>query len=234
MPRLRVAVDVGGTFTDVFVLDEETADVRVAKVPSTPRDPMQGVMDGIAAAQLDLADVTLFSHGTTVATNALITRRFPPSALVTTRGFRDVIEIRRGTRDDLWDAYKDVSPPYIRRRDRFELTERIDFEGTVVEPVDEDETRALAARLERRGVETVAVCFINAYANPANEQRVREILEAELPGVRSRPPARLCPRSSSTSASRPRWPTRCWPRSSAATSAGWRRACATTATPATC
>jgi N-methylhydantoinase A len=178
-----VAVDVGGTFTDVFVLDEETADVRVAKVPSTPRDPMQGVMDGIEAARLDLADVTLFSHGTTVATNALITRRFPPSALVTTRGFRDVIEIRRGTRDDLWDAYKDVSPPYIRRRDRFELTERIDFEGRVVEPVDEEETRALAGRLKRRGVETVAVCFINAYANPANEQRVREILEEELPGV---------------------------------------------------
>ena len=183
MPRLRVAVDVGGTFTDVFVLDEENADVRVAKVPSTPRDPMQGVMDGIAAAELDLGEVTLFSHGTTVATNALITRRFPPAALVTTRGFRDVIEIRRGTRDDLWDAYKDVSPPYIRRRDRFELTERVDFEGRVVEPVDEAEARALAARLRRRGVETVAVCFINAYANPANEARVREILEEELPGV---------------------------------------------------
>jgi N-methylhydantoinase A len=178
-----VAVDVGGTFTDVFVLDEESADVRVAKVPSTPRDPMQGVMDGIAAAELDLGDVTLFSHGTTVATNALITRRFPPAALVTTRGFRDVIEIRRGTRDDLWDAYKDVSPPYIRRRDRFELTERVDFEGRVVEAVDEEETRALAARLKRRGVETVAVCFINAYANPANEARVREILAEELPGV---------------------------------------------------
>jgi N-methylhydantoinase A len=178
-----VAVDVGGTFTDVFVLDEESADVRVAKVPSTPRDPMQGVMDGIAAAELDLGDVTLFSHGTTVATNALITRRFPPAALVTTRGFRDVIEIRRGTRDDLWDAYKDVSPPYIRRRDRFELTERVDFEGRIVEPVDEAETRALAARLRRRGVETVAVCFINAYANPANEARVREILAEELPDV---------------------------------------------------
>ena len=77
MPRLRVAVDVGGTFTDVFVLDEDSGDVRVAKVPSTPHDPMEGVMDGVEAARLDLADVTLFSHGTTVATNALITRRFP-------------------------------------------------------------------------------------------------------------------------------------------------------------
>jgi N-methylhydantoinase A len=183
VPRLRVAVDVGGTFTDVFVLDEDTSDVRVAKVPSTPRDPMQGVMDGVAAAEIDLADVTLFSHGTTVATNALITRRFPASAMVTTRGFRDVLEIRDGTRDDLWDAYKDVSPPYIRRRDRFEVTERVGYEGTVLTALDEEEARELARRLGRRGVETVAVCFINAYANPANEVRMREILEEELPDV---------------------------------------------------
>src|SRR5690242_5904586 len=96
MPRLRVAVDVGGTFTDVFVLDEDSSDVRVAKVPSTPADPMEGVMEGVAAAEVDLGDVSLFSHGTTVATNALITRRFEPAAMVTTRNFRDVLEIRRG------------------------------------------------------------------------------------------------------------------------------------------
>src|ERR687890_1825460 len=151
---LRVAVDVGGTFTDVFVLDEQSADVRVAKVPSTPRDPMQGVMDGIAAAELDLGEVTLFSHGTTVATNALITRRFPPAALVTTRGFRDVIEIRRGTRDDLWDAYKDVSPPPIKRRHRFEVAERIDYAGNVLEELDEAGARELAALLRRHEVQT--------------------------------------------------------------------------------
>ena len=104
MPRLRVAVDVGGTFTDVFVLDEDSAEVRVAKVPSTPRDPMEGVMDGVAAADVDLADMTLFSHGTTVATNALITRSFPSAAMVTTRGFRDVLEIRDGTRDEIGRA----------------------------------------------------------------------------------------------------------------------------------
>src|SRR5690349_24649318 len=99
---------------------------------------MEGVMEGIAAADLDLAEVALFSHGTTVATNALITRRFPPAAMVTTRGFRDVIEIRRGTKEDLWDAYKDVAPPYIRRRDRLEVTERIDYAGEVLTPLDED------------------------------------------------------------------------------------------------
>jgi N-methylhydantoinase A len=180
---VRVAVDVGGTFTDVFVLDEDSADVRVAKVPSTPSDPMEAIISGVAAADVELSDVTLFSHGSTVATNALITRRFPPAAVVTTRGFRDVLEIRRGTKDDLWDAYNDVAPPYIRRRDRLEVGERIDYTGRVLEPVDEDGARAVSAKLRRRGVQTVAVCFVNAYANPANEQRMREILEEELPGV---------------------------------------------------
>src|SRR5690349_16801729 len=144
---------------------------------------MEGVMEGIAAADLDLAEVALFSHGTTVATNALITRSFPPAAMVTTRGFRDVIEIRRGTKEDLWDAYKDVAPPYVRRRDRLEVTERVDYAGAVLTPLDEDDARAVAEQLRLREVATVAVCFVNAYANPAHEQRMREILEEELPGV---------------------------------------------------
>ena len=98
MPRLRVAVDVGGTFTDVFVLDEDSGGVHVAKVPSTPSDPMEGVMAGVEAGGVELSDVSLFSHGTTVATNALITRRFEAAAMVTTRNFRDVLEIRAGPR----------------------------------------------------------------------------------------------------------------------------------------
>jgi len=181
--RYRVAVDVGGTFTDVFVLDEDTAAVNVAKVASTPDDPMEAIMSGISAAGVDLADVTLFSHGTTVATNALITRRFPPVAMVTTRGFRDVLEIRRGTRDDLWDAYKDVAPAIVRRRDRLEVSERIDYQGQVIQELDEAEARSVAEQLRARGVQTVAVCFINAYANPTNERRMRQILEEELPDV---------------------------------------------------
>jgi N-methylhydantoinase A len=180
--KARVAVDVGGTFTDICVLDEVSGLIDVAKVPSTA-DPIDAVVSGVLAAGVDLRDVVLFSHGTTVATNALITRDLPRAAMVTTRGFRDVIEIRRGTKDDLWDAYKDVAPPYIRRRDRLEVTERIDYRGEIVTPLDEEEARSLAAVLRRRGVKTVAVCFINAYANPAHELRTREILEEELPGV---------------------------------------------------
>ncbi|WP_411731041.1 hydantoinase/oxoprolinase family protein [Paeniglutamicibacter sp.] len=181
MANLRVAVDVGGTFTDVCIFDEETQEMRVTKVPSTPHDPMLAVMGGVERAKINLADVSLFSHGTTVATNALITRKFPSAAMVTTKGFRDVIEIRDGTKDDLWDAYNDVSGPYIRRRDRFEITERIDFSGKVVTPLDETEARQLAALLRKRGTTTIAVCFINSYANPANEIRMREILQEEIP-----------------------------------------------------
>ncbi|MDA2986854.1 MAG: hydantoinase/oxoprolinase family protein, partial [Actinomycetota bacterium] len=184
MGSLRVAVDVGGTFTDVFVLDEATAQTRVGKVPSTPDDPGRAVLEAARSVDVDLKDVVLFSHGTTVATNALITRRFPPAAMVTTKGFRDVIEIRDGTKEDLWDAYKDVAKPYIRRRDRYEVTERTDYQGKELVPLDESEARTLAGRLRKKGVQTVAVCFANSYANGDHERRMKEILEEELPGVR--------------------------------------------------
>src|SRR5436190_14038855 len=182
MGKVRVAVDVGGTFTDICILDEDGGGIGVGKVPSTA-DPIDAVVTGVLAAGVDLRDVVVFSHGTTVATNALITRNLPPAAMVTTRSFRDVIEIRRGTKADLWDAYNDVAPPYIRRRDRFEVTERIDWAGEVVTPLDEDDARRVAAILLRRRVQTVAVCFVNAHANPEHEVRMREILEEELPGV---------------------------------------------------
>lgn len=178
-----VAVDVGGTFTDVCVLDPATGRLDVAKVPSTA-NPIDGVLAGVEQAGIDLANTALFCHGTTVATNALITRRLPKAAMVTTRGFRDVVEIGRGTRDDLWDAYKDNARPYIRRRDRLEVTERIDQRGEIVTALDEDEVREVARILGRREVETVAICFINAYASATHEQRAAEIMREALPDVR--------------------------------------------------
>ncbi|BBG04566.1 MULTISPECIES: hydantoinase/oxoprolinase family protein [Pseudonocardia] len=193
MSRQRVAIDVGGTFTDVCVFDEDGHDVQVTKVPSTPDDPMRAVLDGVARGGIDLRRVSLFSHGTTVATNALITRSFRPAAMVTTHGFRDVIEIRDGTRDDLWDAYADVAPPYIRRRDRFEVPERVDHAGRIVTPLDEPAARELARLLRRRGAQTVAVCFVNSYANPVHEIRMREILEEELPGASVSTSAEILP-----------------------------------------
>lgn len=193
MSQLRVAVDVGGTFTDVCIFDDAATSMRVTKVPSTPHDPMIAVMNGVERAGIDLRDVTLFSHGTTVATNALITRRFPQAALVTTKGFRDVIEIRDGTKDDLWDAYNDVPGPYIRRRDRFEVSERVDYAGRVITPLDETEARRLAALIRKRGASTIAVCFLNSFANPEHETRMREILEEEIPDATVTTSAEILP-----------------------------------------
>jgi N-methylhydantoinase A len=179
---LHLAVDVGGTFTDICLFDDEEGSTRVGKVSST-KDPIDGVFEGIGDIGVPLDEIGLFSHGTTVATNALITRSFPRAAMVTTEGFRDVIEIRRGTKQDLWDAYVDVAPPYIRRRDRFEVGERVDYAGEELEPVNEDDVRRLAHLIRRREIETVAVCLVNAHVNPEHENKVKEILQEELPDV---------------------------------------------------
>jgi len=182
LPHLRVAVDIGGTFTDICILDQDTGHVRIAKTASTP-DPIDGVMTGLSTGDVDLADVVLFSHGTTVATNALITRRLPRTAMVCTEGFRDVIEIRRANKDDIWDIYKDVAPPYIPRRDRLTIPERVDAAGKVVTPLDETAALEIARILRKRGVAAVAVCFMNSYANPVHERRMQAILADALPGI---------------------------------------------------
>ncbi|AXC50752.1 hydantoinase/oxoprolinase family protein [Paracoccus suum] len=182
MAELRVAIDIGGTFTDVCIMDAADNSIRVTKVPTTP-DPIDGFMAGLARGNVDLRDVALLSHGTTIATNALITRRLPRTALVTTQGFRDVIEIRRSDKEDLWDTYKDVAPPYIPRRDRLDVPERVDGSGKIVTPLDEARAREIARILKKRDVKAVAVCFINAYLNPANERRMKEILVEELDDV---------------------------------------------------
>lgn len=183
MSKYQLAVDVGGTFTDVFVFDSQTNKISVVKVSSTPHNPAEGILTGVAQAKVNMEDIHFFSHGTTVGLNALITRNLPKTALITTKGFRDVPEIRRGTRLELWDAYADVAPPYIRRRDRFEVEERVDYNGNVLAPLNEQEAYGLARILKRRGIESVAISFINAYTNGVNELRMKEIIQQELPGV---------------------------------------------------
>lgn len=183
MAQTRLAIDVGGTFTDVFVFNEDTGEIFVTKTSSTPSNPEQGILNGVEKAELKGQDIKIFSHGTTVGTNALIERKLPKTALITTKGFRDVTEIRRGTKEDIWDTYKDTAKPYIQRRDRFEVNERIDYEGTVLQAIDEEEIRVLAKKLKRRGTESIAICLINSYVNGENEAKVKKILLEELPDV---------------------------------------------------
>jgi N-methylhydantoinase A len=183
MTNTRVAVDVGGTFTDVCIMDESTGQIRIEKTPSTPDDPMRAIMTGVSDAKVDLADVTMFSHGTTVATNALITRNLPRSAMVCTEGFRDVVEIRRSNKEDLWDTYKDVAKPYVPRRDRLTVKERVDAAGKVITELDENEARRVAEVLKKRDVKAISVCFINSYVNSDHEVRMRDILREVMPDV---------------------------------------------------
>ncbi|SES40836.1 hydantoinase/oxoprolinase family protein [Rhizobium sp. NFR03] len=183
MTRTRVAVDVGGTFTDICIMDEDTGAIRIEKTGSTPDDPMRAILNGVEQAGIDLSEVTMFSHGTTVATNALITRRLPRTAMICTEGFRDVVEIRRANKEDLWDTYKDVAKPYIPRRDRLTVSERIDAEGTVLQALDETQAHRVADILRRREVRSAAVCFMNSYVNGANERRMRDILKEVMPDL---------------------------------------------------
>ncbi len=183
MKNTRVAVDVGGTFTDVVIMDETTGAIRIEKTSSTPDDPMVAILNGIDQGNIDLSDVSMFSHGTTVATNALITRNLARTAMVCTEGFRDVVEIRRANKEDLWDTYKDVAKPYVPRRDRLVVKECVDANGTVLEALDEEGARRVANVLKKRGVASVAVCFMNSYTNGANEQRMRDILLEVMPDI---------------------------------------------------
>lgn len=178
---IRAGVDVGGTFTDTIIFDEDTGQIRVAKTPSTPRNPAEGILNGLEKAGTDFESLTLFSHGSTVGTNALITRDLPRTGLITTPGFRDILEIRRATKEDIWDAYKDVAPPYVRRRDRLEVEERIDYAGNIVTPFNEEKARDVVRIFRKRGVKSIAISFINAYMNGVHEKRMKEIVQEDYP-----------------------------------------------------
>lgn len=177
----RSGVDIGGTFTDVIIFDEQTQTIEVAKTPSTPENPAKGVINGLTKANTNIADLDFFSHGSTVGTNALIERELPRIGLITTDGFRDVHEIRDGTKAAIWDAYEDVADPYVQRRDRLEVRERIDYAGNVVTPLNEDDAREVAHVFKKRGIDTIAVSLVNAYVNGDHEQQVADIVADEYP-----------------------------------------------------
>ena len=177
-----VSSDTGGTFTDLVALSDE-GELRITKVPSTHPDLDRGVIHGLRELAVPMAEVRMLFHATTVATNAAITRSGAKTGLITNRGFRDILELRRVDRKDLYDVLWDPPEPLIRRRDRLEVRERVNYAGQVVEPLDEDEVRAIARTFRRRGIEAVAVVLINAFAEPAHERRIAEILADELPEI---------------------------------------------------
>src|SRR5271166_1782912 len=181
----RIGVDIGGTFTDVALVDDASGDIGVAKVPTTPGDLTRGVLDALDAAmrryEVAPAGVDHLSHATTVVTNAILQERGSRAALITTRGFRDVLELRRSARANLYDLFQDAPATLIPRRLRFEITERIGADGAVVTPLSEEEIDGLIAALKAARVEAVAVAFLFSFLNPLHEQKVGQRLRAALP-----------------------------------------------------
>ena len=167
--RTVVGVDVGGTFTDVFFLNETDGSCNVAKVPSTRRDQSVGIRDGIAQRFDNLSEVSLIIHGTTVGTNALLERKGAKTGIITTSGFRDVIEMRRRDRPETWGLWG-MFEPVISRDLRLEVNERVLADGTIHTVVDETEVVDAATTLMKKGAESVCVFFVNSYANGANEK----------------------------------------------------------------
>ncbi len=181
--NVRLAADIGGTFTDIAVFDDNTGRIAFGKALSTPQHLVEGISAGIAKAGATYADAKLFLHGSTVAINAILERTGARTALVVTEGFRDIYEIGRINRPDAYNLYFKKHVPLIERALRFEVTERMLSDGEVDKPLDEAQVRALAERLGKLGIEAAAILFLNCYRNPAHEARAREIIAAKNPGM---------------------------------------------------
>lgn len=183
----RIGIDIGGTFTDVALLDEAGGRIGVAKVPTTPADLDAGVVEGIQAALSDHAltagDIGLVAHATTVVTNAILEQKGARAATVSTRGFRDVLELRRSARADLYDLFQDPPHVLVPRRRRLEITERIGADGTIVTPLAEEEIPGLVQALRGMEIDAIAVTLLFSFLNPGHERRLGATLRDAFPGI---------------------------------------------------
>ena len=184
---LRIGVDSGGTFTDVCIFDPASGAISVWKVSSTPQDPSLGIVAGVSQGLAETghagSDVGYFGHGTTVATNALIQNRLARTGMITTRGFRDIIEIGRQTRPRLYDIQVERDPAIVPRDLRLEVAERIRFDGSIDVPLDVASLRDAVRQLKNEGVAAIAVCFLFSFLRPEHEQQAEQLIAEEFPGI---------------------------------------------------
>ncbi|MEQ9125543.1 MAG: hydantoinase/oxoprolinase N-terminal domain-containing protein, partial [Alphaproteobacteria bacterium] len=180
MTEIWVGIDTGGTFTDFVLLDPETGARWLHKAPTTPADPARGILDGLAdalsAAGAEAAEVGALVHGTTLATNAVLEGAWARTGMVTTAGFRDVLDLARQRRPSFFNLDVGKPAPPAPRTLRIEAAERLAPDGDVVTPLDEAAVETAAATLRDAGCRAVAICFLHAYANPAHERRAVEIV----------------------------------------------------------
>ena len=179
----RVGIDVGGTFTDLFAWDEVDNRQISSKVLTTKPDRSLGVMNALKDANIEASEISHLMHGTTTATNALITRDYPEVAMVTTNGFRDTIEIGRQHRAELYNPYQTKPKPIIKRRYRYTLDERMDVHGKVVRPLDQAAAKDIAKKIQDSNIQSVAVAFINSYVSSKHEDEMRDIILQENPNI---------------------------------------------------
>lgn len=180
---LRVASDIGGTFTDLVYLDEATGETGAFKTSTTPGDFAQGVLHTIKKAEFEVPATRFFIHGSTVVINTLTERKGAKTGLITTRGFRDVLEITRANRPDLYNMYYTKPKPFVPRQFCLEVRERMNCRGEELLPLDEEDVEKAVAYLKKEGIESIAVCFLHSYANPSHELKCGDIIRRAAPGL---------------------------------------------------
>ena len=183
----RIGIDIGGTFTDVALVEETSGRIGIAKVLTTPEDfgraVMQGISLGLRQQGIDASAVCLLAHATTVVTNALLENKGARAGFISTRGFRDLLELRRSSRSDLYDLFQDAPAVLVPRRWRFEISERVDAQGEVVTKLDESEVAGIVAAIQQAELQTVGVSLLFSFLNDAHERRLGALLRAALPEV---------------------------------------------------
>ncbi len=182
MTTYRLGIDIGGTFTDGALVDEDSGELSIIKVLTTPSNPAEGFMEAVEQAQrkskVAPQALNMVVHATTIATNALIEGSTTRVAMLSTEGFRDVLEIGYQIRPRLYDIFQAKPAPLVPRKWSFGVPERLDHQGNVLTPLDEGALRKVIARLKAEGVEAVVVCFLHSYVNPVHERRAAEIIRA--------------------------------------------------------
>lgn len=197
MGSVRVGIDIGGTFTDITVLEEDTGKITITKVPSRKGDPAAALVDsverGIKLAKVSPDDVTMLVHGSTIVTNAVLENKLPSTALVTTEGFRDLLEIGRHFRPDMYDLQQDKPTPIVPRERCFTIAERTAADGTVLLAPTEADMRRLVEQVRASKALSIAICFLNSFANSSNEAAVRDWLIKNLPDINVSASCDVCP-----------------------------------------
>src|SRR5699024_9883330 len=183
----KLGVDVGGTFTDLCLFNEDQKKTMVLKVPSLPEDPSKAIIEGIkeilALNHVEPTSVQYLVHGTTVGTNVAIERKGAKTALITTEGFRDLLELARQTRPSIYNLFVDKPEPLVNRGLRKEVSERLNFDGSVVNAIQKEQVENVIEELIEENIKAVSVCFLHSYINPVHEQIVKETIQDLLPNV---------------------------------------------------